>query len=166
MIFTIYSDGGCSGNRRNSNCPGGYGYVILDPADSIIYQGGGKGYDTTNNRMEMTAVIEGVMKLIEILYMEYNSKASTHECIVKTDSKYVCENYTDYLPDWKRNGWRKSKGGAVLNRDLWQKIDELTPGFRSFRFQWVKGHAKDRWNNLADEIVQQNLAKAKPQPRT
>ena len=153
----MYTDGGCHGNRRDAGCPGGYGYVILDPGSNEISSGGGSERNTTNNRMEMTAVIEGLKHLIVTLEASYDG-SKKHDCIVKTDSKYVCENFDDYLPNWKKNGWRKSKGGSVLNKDLWKKIDELTPEFRSFRFQWVKGHAKDKWNILADSLVQRFIA--------
>ena len=165
MKFTLYTDGGCSGNRRDAGCPGGYGFVILDPGNNIILQCGSSCSNTTNNRMEMTAIIKGLMHLENILNHEYDG-ASKHDCVIKTDSKYVCENFNDYLPEWKKNGWRKSKGGLVLNKDLWKEIDKLTPEFRSFRFEWVKGHAKNKWNILADSIVQEHIARSKLQPQT
>lgn len=165
MQFTIFSDGGCSGNRRDSNCPGGYGYIILDPGNNNICEGGGKGFNTTNNRMELKAIIKGMIALKEILDKEYNG-ANKHDCIIKTDSKYVCDNFNDYLPEWKKNGWRKSKGGAVLNKDLWQRLDKLTPEFRASSFFWVRGHAKNKWNNLADSIVQKHIRESKLQPQT
>lgn len=153
MEFTVFCDGGCSVNRRDANCLGGYGYVILDPSKTIIYEGGGKGYDTTNNIMEMVAVINGLRALKERLDKYYDGSLK-HDCIVITDSKYVSENYTDYLSDWKKRGWRKANGSPVLNKEQWIEIDELTPEFKSFRFQWVKGHAKNRFNNRADALVQ------------
>ena len=165
MKFTTYTDGGCSGNRRDSGCPGGYGYIILDPGENNICEGGGKDFNTTNNRMELRAVIEGLISLKEILNDEYEG-AKKHDCVVKTDSRYVCDNFDDYLPEWKRNGWKKSKGSPVLNKDLWQKIDELTPEFRSLRFFWIKGHASDKWNILADSLAQQNIKGSKLQPQT
>ncbi len=165
MEFTVYTDGGCHGNRRDAGCPGGYGYVILDPGNNKICEGGGKRKDTTNNRMEMLAVIQGLIALKEILNDECCG-SDIHDCIVKTDSRYVCDNFDDYLPEWKKNGWRKSKGGVVLNKDLWKRIDGLTPEFKSFRFQWVKGHARDKWNILVDQIAQDHIAGLKPTPQT
>lgn len=165
MEFTVYTDGGCHGNRRDAGCPGGYGYLILDPGNNEIDHDGGSEENTTNNRMEMTAIIQGLKNLIGSLEVSYGG-SKKHDCIVKTDSRYVCDNFEDYLPEWKKNGWRKSKGGAVLNKDLWKRIDELTPEFKSFRFQWVKGHARDKWNNLVDQIAQDHIASIKPTPQT
>jgi ribonuclease HI len=156
MKFTVYTDGGCSGNRRDSGCIGGYGYIILDPAKIIIAEGGGKGVNTTNNMMEMTAVIKGLKVLKEILDNDY-SIASKHDCVVVTDSKYVCENFVDYLPDWRACGWRKANGGAVLNKELWKEMYKTSLEFNTFQFKWVKGHAKDRLNERADAIVQRYM---------
>jgi len=155
----VYTDGGCHGNRRDAGCFGGYGFAILDPSGAIIRQGGGVGENTTNNRMEMKAVIMG----LKILFLELsiNYDGPDHDCIVKTDSKYVCDNYSDYLPEWKKNGWRKSKGGEVLNKDLWKEMDKLTPEFKSFKFQWVKGHHRDKYNILVDGIAQENIENMK-----
>jgi len=156
MEFTVYTDGGCSGNKRDAGCIGGFGYLILDPAGTVLSEGGGKRTNVTNNMMEMLAVIEGLGQLKELLNEEFGG-AEKHDCIVATDSKYVCENYEDYVPEWKKNGWRKSNKSPVLNKELWIEMDKLTPDFHSFRFKWVKGHAKSKYNNRADEIVQQYM---------
>lgn len=150
MEYQIYTDGGCSGNKRDSNCPGGYAYVILDPAESVLESGSGRVENTTNNRMEMLAVIEGLHALRKMLGRD----AKLHSCVVVTDSKYVCENYVDYLPGWRRNGWKKANGKGVLNVDMWKRIDEVTPEFKSFRFKWVKGHASNRFNEMVDGMAQ------------
>ena len=156
MEFTIYTDGGCRGNRRNSGCIGGYGFLILDPAKNIIWNGGGKVKDTTNNMMEMRAVIEGMRWLKTKLNESYGG-CEKHDCIVLTDSKYVCENYEDYLPEWKKRGWKKSNRKPVINKDLWICMDDLTPEFKSFRFKWVKAHATDKYNIHVDAIVQRYM---------
>jgi ribonuclease HI len=158
MEFTIFCDGGCSINRRDANCFGGYGYVILNPSGTVIHEGGGEGYDTTNNIMELVAVIKGLGALKEKLDKCYDGSLK-HDCIVITDSKYVGENYTDYLPDWKKRGWRKANGRPVLNKEQWIEIDKLTPEFKSIRFQWVKGHAENRFNNRADALVHRFMRK-------
>lgn len=165
MEFTVFSDGGCHGNKRDSGCPGGYGYVILDPGENIIHQDGGFEENTTNNRMEMMAVIKGLSCLKAYLNLNFCS-TSKHDVIIKTDSNYVCENFNDYLPEWKKNGWRKSKGGVVLNKDLWKMIDKVSPEFRSVKFFWVKGHANNKWNNLADSIAQKHIERSKLSPQT
>jgi ribonuclease HI len=152
MIFTIYTDGSCLGNRKIANCPGGYGYVVLDNSWKLVYRGGGELKNTTNNIAEMTAVIEGVNHLIRGANMAFGC-AITNECIVRTDSNYIVENYSDYLPEWKSNGWKKSKGGPVANKDLWKSIDRLAPEFKSFEFKWVKAHDGELFNEYADKIA-------------
>lgn len=160
MTFTVYTDGGSSGNKRNAGCPGGYGYIILDPSNTIIEEGGGHRIDVTNNQMELLAVIQGLTALKKRLD-DFHEGSSKHDCIVRPDSQYVSENYIAYLPDWKSNGWRKSNNKKVVNSNLWKQLDVLTPEFKSFTFKWVKGHASNKYNNMVDAIVQDQIRKAK-----
>ena len=153
MEFEAYTDGGCSGNRRDSDCVGGYAYIILDPSETIISEGGGKGLNTTNNRMEMTAFIEGLKEARRLLNEEYGG-AEKHSITVFTDSKYVAENFVDYLPEWKKNKWRKANKSQVINKDLWKKLDVIAPEFKAFKFKWIKGHANNKLNNRADAAAQ------------
>ena len=157
MKYTIYSDGGCHGNRKGFNCPGGYGFLILKEGEWLIDSGGGGEMNTTNNRMEMLALIKGVQCLKNHIIKSPVNNTKDHDCIIKTDSRYIVDNFNDYLPEWKKNGWRKSKGGSVLNKDLWKMIDELSPGFKSFKLEWVKGHANDMYNNAVDIIAQDHI---------
>jgi ribonuclease HI len=156
MRYTIYTDGGCSGNRRDAGCPGGFGFIIIDDTGAVIREGGGRVEDTTNNRMEMTAVIEGATALIELINSLQQS-SSTYSVTVCTDSQYVAYNFEEYLPEWKKRGWRKGNGQPVLNKDLWKKLDGLIPEFQSFSFRWVRGHALDRLNERADAIVRKHI---------
>ena len=156
MKFIIYADGGCSGNKRDAGCKGGWGYTILDSSGTSINSGSGKGFNTTNNKMELTAVIKGLESLIIIL-SKYWGGSKKHDCEVRSDSKYVIDNYYDYLQDWKKNGWKKSKGGTVLNKSLWKILSELTPEFKSLEFQWVKGHDKDKHNILVDAMAKKEF---------
>jgi len=153
MTYIIYTDGSCSGNRRDAGCKGGYGYIILDASESSIICGKGIEDNTTNNQMEMMAVIESLKALIKYLE-ESCDNSKNHNCIIKTDSKYVCDNFIEYVPLWKSMGWRKTNGSKVLNIRLWKQIDSLTREFKSFCFQWVKGHASNRWNEKADALAQ------------
>jgi len=153
MTYTIYTDGSCSGNKRNAECKGGFGYIILDSSKSVILSGSGKRNNTTNNQMEMTAVIRGLETLIKYL-QKFHDNSKNHNCIVVTDSRYVSDNFIEYLPYWKSKNWKKTNGCQVLNVGLWKRIDRLTLEFKSFCFQWVKGHASDKWNKKADALAQ------------
>lgn len=160
MKFQVYTDGGCSGNKRNADCPGGFGYIVLNTSNTVLIRRGGYRINVTNNQMELLAVIQGLIALKKELDAAYGG-AKNHDITVKPDSQYVSENYSAYLPIWKKNGWRKSGGKSVLNTNLWKRLDALTPEFKSLTFQWVKGHATSQFNNMADRIVQDQIAIAK-----
>ena len=153
--YTIYTDGGCSGNKRDAGCPGGFGFIIIDESGNMVYESGGRVENTTNNRMEMIAVINGLMALITMI--KQSSEVQRHSVVVCTDSQYVACNFEEYLPEWKKNGWRKGNGQPVLNKDLWKQLNGLTPEFESFSFRWVRGHAEDAMNQRADAIVRQHI---------
>ena len=102
MEFIIYTDGGCSGNKRDAGCKGGYAFVILDPSGTSICEGSGKGKNTTNNKMEMMAVIKALESIREILEEDWGG-IHKHSCVLISDSKYIIDNYYEYLTDWKKN---------------------------------------------------------------
>lgn len=134
----MYTDGACSGNPG----PGGWG-VLLRHKDIEKELSGGAS-ETTNNRMELTAVIEGL-------------KALKKRCDITlyTDSKYVMEGVTKWLPNWKRNGWKTSnKKGAVKNQELWEELDKLLP-LHEIQWIWVKGHAGHEENERVDTLARQ-----------
>lgn len=134
----MYTDGACSGNPG----PGGWG-VLLRHKDIEKELSGGAS-ETTNNRMELTAVIEGL-------------KALKKPCDITlyTDSKYVMEGVTKWLPNWKRNGWKTSnKKGAVKNQELWEELDKLLP-LHEIQWIWVKGHAGHEENERVDTLARQ-----------
>lgn len=163
--YIIYTDGGCLGNRRDDGCLGGYGYVVLNSERVLLSEGGGKRKNVTNNIMEMTAVIESLKELANIMdsELEFIEKDKC-ACLLRSDSKYVIDNYEDYIKEWKSNGWRKKNGKPVLNRELWMRIDNLTRGFKLFEFEWVKGHSGDHYNEMVDAIATQYM-KAKIHPQ-
>jgi len=152
--FLIYTDGGCKGNRRYAGCTGGFGYLILDENKKVLSEGGGKLEDVTNNIMELYAVIKGVEALIDYVG---NNDIEDVKCIIKTDSRYIVDNYYDYVPLWKRNGWRKATGSAVLNKELWMRIVELSRELGYLKFVWVKAHASDLFNKRADELATEHM---------
>ena len=131
----LYTDGACKGNPGR----GGWG-VLLEWGDHTKELCGGEA-DTTNNRMEITAVIERLQAL-------------SRPCRVRvvTDSVYVRDGITKWIEGWKRNGWRTSAKKPVKNRDLWETLDAaLTP--HDVQWEWVKGHAGHPGNERADELA-------------
>jgi len=132
------SDGACSGNPG----PGGWGGLIIFDDNSEIELGGSE-QNTTNNRMELTAAIKTLEKL-KTYKLRENFK-------FRTDSKYVIEGYTNWIFNWKKNGWKTSSGKSVQNLDLWQKIDQLR--INGLIMEYVKGHSGDKFNDRVDKIA-------------
>ncbi len=138
----IYTDGACSGNPG----PGGWG-AILRHRDIEKELCGGEA-ETTNNRMELTAVIEAL-------------KAIKKPCLITlyTDSRYVMDGVTQWLPKWKSNNWKTAnKKSAVKNIDLWQQLDELTQKY-DIKWVWVKGHNGHPENERVDELARSGCDK-------
>ena len=132
----IYTDGACSGNPG----PGGYGYVVvIDGVTSL--KGSGGFLSTTNNQMELTAVIEGLKALKEPCHID-----------LYTDSKYVLEGATKWLVGWKEKGWKKADKKTVLNQELWQELDSLLSQHQ-IEWHWVKGHAGHPENERVDKLA-------------
>ena len=136
MKYTIYTDGACSGNPG----PGGWGAVIFDNENKQKNISGSE-ENTTNNRMELSAAI---MALKEV------NKNS--EITIYTDSTYVKNGITEWVLKWKENGWKNSNKKPVKNKDLWEKLDNLCEQ-NTINWKWVKGHASNKYNNLADELA-------------
>lgn len=137
----LYTDGACSGNPG----PGGWGAILRYGAHEKELTGGER--DTTNNRMELMAVIKGLEAL---------KKPS--RVVVYTDSKYVADGATEWLKGWKRRGWKNAAKDPVKNAGLWQKLDELLAQHR-VTFAWVKGHAGHPENERCDELARNEIAK-------
>ena len=132
----IYTDGACSGNPG----PGGYGAILVYKGIEKIISGGEA--HTTNNRMELTAVIKALEALREPC-----------EITVTTDSKYVCDGITKgWAKSWQKNGWRKGDGKPALNPELWERLLELLDGHK-VKFVWVKGHAGHPYNERCDRLA-------------
>ena len=137
--ITIYTDGACSGNPG----PGGWAAVL-------IYNGhekeiSGSENPTTNNRMELTAAIEGLSAL----------KAPS-SVILYTDSRYVMDGLTKWLPRWRANGWKTSGKKAVKNEDLWRLLDAVASRHK-IDWQWVAGHSGDAGNERADALARESI---------
>jgi ribonuclease HI len=136
----LYTDGACKGNPG----PGGWAFVLQHPKTGKILEHFGSEPDTTNNRMELLAVIEGLKTL---------KKPSQVELV--SDSKYVLQGLKDWMPKWKRNDWRRKEGNSwkpVKNADLWQELDRLM-ALHELTFQYVPGHSGHVYNERCDELA-------------
>ena len=139
--LVIYTDGACSGNPG----PGGWGVVMYHGKRQKEIKGGSK--STTNNRMELQAVIEA-LKAIKPRY-----KGKT---VLFSDSTYVLKGLQEWLPGWKKRGWKTASKKPVKNEDLWRELDELAAK-RDVDWRWVKGHAGDIGNERADELARAGI---------
>lgn len=132
---TIYADGGCRGNPG----PGGWGVVLL--AGEHEKELWGSEADTTNNRMELTAAIRALEAL---------TRPAT--VLLHTDSQYLQKGISEWIHNWKRNGWRTADKKPVKNADLWQQLDQLSNQHR-IQWFWVRGHAGHAGNERADRLA-------------
>ncbi len=135
----IFTDGACPGNPG----PGGWGALMRYGEQEKKLWGGVK--DTTNNRMELQAAIEGLAALKE------SCKVS-----LTTDSQYVRQGITQWVVGWKRNGWKTSAKQPVKNVDLWQQLDEQVARHQVV-WHWVKGHSGHRENEIADRLANRGI---------
>jgi ribonuclease HI len=116
----------------------------------IIAEEKGAEKETTNNRMELTAVIKSLQAL-------KNMKDVPRKVTVYTDSQYVQKGITEWIRNWKRNSWRTSDKTPVKNKDLWVELDSLAEEF-AISWQWVKGHAGNEYNERCDQMTQEAIA--------
>jgi len=135
-IVEIYTDGACRGNPG----PGGWGVRLRYGGQQKDLYGSAK--ETTNNQMELMAVIQGLESL------------TRENCEVKvyTDSKYVLEGMTKWLPNWKKQGWKTAAKKPVKNVELWQRLDKAVSA-NNVSWQWVKGHSGDEGNDYVDDLA-------------
>jgi ribonuclease HI len=136
---TIYTDGACSGNPG----PGGWGAVVCYLNLESDLKGGT--HQTTNNRMEMMAAIQG-LKAVPL-------KAKV---TIYTDSMYLRDGITRWMINWKKNGWKTADKKPVKNQDLWLELDQLLTT-QEITWQWVKGHAGHEYNERADALARQGV---------
>ncbi len=138
MVY-IFTDGACRGNPG----PGGWG-VIMRYQDTEKEYFGGETH-TTNNRMEMTAVIEALTLLTRPCTIDFS-----------TDSRYVIDGITKWIIGWKKKNWKTSANKAVKNEDLWKKMDALVQG-HDITWNWVKGHSGHVENERADALANKGI---------
>ena len=140
----IFTDGGCSGNPG----PGGWAFVAISEGKVLSYSSGGDA-QTTNNKMELTAVINA-LKTCHSLGVKTVS--------ISTDSQYVKNGITAWIFNWKRNGWKTASKDPVKNKDLWIELDALRNNFE-INWVWVKGHAGIQYNEMCDSLVRKEMEK-------
>ena len=139
MKIKIYTDGACSGNPGK----GGWGALIQENDNEKKLSG--SELNTTNNRMELTAVIRA---------LEHYDEAKEIE--IFTDSKYVMQGITEWIKNWKTNHWKTSQKKDVKNKDLWVLLDSVSAK-HDIKWIWVKGHAGDYGNEIADKLATQAI---------
>jgi len=135
----IYTDGACRGNPG----PGGWGALLIAGKRTKTMHGGDP--ETTNNRMELTAAIEAL-----------NALKGRREVVLHTDSKYVMDGINEWMPNWKKRGWKTAARKPVKNKDLWQALDEAV-GRHDIEWKWVKGHDGNEGNEMADALANRGI---------
>ncbi len=134
----VWTDGACSGNPG----PGGWAAIVVGPGGGEPLERSGGDPDTTNNRMELTAALEGLRALPD----------GSRACIV-TDSQLMLNSMTQWLPGWKRKGWKTAAGTPVKNQDLLMALEAEIGRHAEVRWHWVRGHADSELNDRADKLA-------------
>ncbi len=140
-VVKAYTDGACKGNPG----PGGWGALLRYKGHEKELSGGER--ETTNNRMELMAVIRALESL-----------KRPSEVLITTDSQYVMKGITEWIKNWKRNGWRTAAKKPVKNADLWQELDRFVEQHQ-VKWAWVKGHSGHAENERADELANLGITK-------
>ena len=145
-LVQLYTDGACSGNPG----PGGWAYILRHNQSGKESEKAGGEASTTNNRMELSAVIEGLLTL-------------KNPCVVEvySDSQYVCKGLMEWMDGWKAKGWRRGKKNQpVLNTDLWKQLDELK-NRHELTCHWIRGHNEHPENERCDQLAVAAIEKYK-----
>lgn len=148
-VVVIYTDGACEGNPG----AGGWGVIFIRQKNENDFEISGFEKYTTNNRMELTAVIEGLKLLPSNVFVK-----------IYTDSKYVMDGIESWIKKWKENGWMNYKKQPVKNKDLWELLDMQVNKFtKKVEWNWVKGHSTNAFNNRVDAIAKRAIISYKMQ---
>ena len=145
MTIITYTDGGCSGNPG----PGAWAYIIV--REGRRFEQSGFEAATTNNRMELTAVIESLVAVSK------HGEWIEDSIEIHTDSQYVHNGINNWIDKWERNGWQTSQKKPVKNQDLWKRLKELTKPI-DIVWHWVRGHHGNELNEACDRLVKKRIA--------
>jgi len=141
--LAVYTDG--SAMKNGFGGPGTWAFVIVE-GDKLIHEKSSWEKSTTNNRMEMSAVLAALVYLAE--------NKVTEQVVIHMDSSYVYNGCTDWIHGWHKKGYKRD-GNDIPNRDLWQQLYQLITGMQNVQYKWVKGHANNKWNCHCDELCTQ-----------
>lgn len=150
ILFRVYTDGGC----KKPNGPGGYAAVIEDGSGTRLDVISGGSISTTNNKMELSAVLHGLLYVVD--------KATSHNIRVEliSDSEYVVNGLNEWVETWKAFGWRKANGSThIANLDLWKALYDLKHAFMEFVAVHVYGHTGHPQNELCDKLASEEQEK-------
>ena len=136
-----YTDGGCRGNPGI----GSWAFALVNPETSTALERSGAARDTTNNRMELSGAIEALKALRKSVSV-----------VLHSDSEYVIKGMREWLPGWKKKGWRKSDGKPVVNADLWQALD-VEAARHTVSWTWVRGHSGHAGNEHVDRLCNEAM---------
>lgn len=142
--ITMYCDGGCRGNQSKENI-GAWGYTL--EFNGITKEDSGAVRNTTNNKMELQAVIEGLKAI----------KKKEYTVNVHVDSNYLLQGITTWIHNWKKKGWRKADKKPVENKELWIELDTLRNEFQNVNFIKVKGHSGEEGNERVDQLCNEAM---------
>ena len=140
--YFIYTDGSCLNNPGH----GGYAGIILDKENNKIDEISGGELQTTNNRMELQAVIEILKRFKNFKKVHKQLKAELF-----TDSRYVQKGISEWISKWRKNNWKTANKKEVKNLDLWQKLDFLNSN--EISWEWIKAHNGNKWNEYVDDLA-------------
>jgi len=140
----LFTDGGCHGNPG----PGAWAWRAVNSGNTVVHHESGYSAQTTNNRMELTAVIKALS------WAKHHDVAAP--IVIRTDSQYVRQGITAWIHRWKQNGWLTAGKKPVKNAELWRSLDSLNNAVDP-RWEWVRGHAGDEHNEACDAAVQREI---------
>ena len=148
----IYTDGSCQGNGKSENT-GGFGVVVLDNDENLIYNYSKQTTNTTNNREELKAILYAMLRHGQKELQQWEVKRLEDLPIVYSDSAYAVNTLTNWMFNWERNGWKKADNKTPENLDLIQAYYSLYQDGYRIDLGKVKGHSDNKWNEMADQLA-------------